>query len=96
MSAYVETRGIDGSPVSIEGSWERITDSGAGTGVTEYTESNSTGPCAGIEEINVLPGWGRDGNEDEEKTSGKAEEDAGESCGRCHLIWSLGEGGRGS
>ena len=79
MSAHVETRGMDGSLVSIEGSWERITDSGTGTSVTEHTESNSSSPCAGIEEIHILPGWGRDGYEDEEKTGSKAEEETGES-----------------
>ena len=46
------------SLVPPEGSWELVTNALAGTGVTEYTESNSACPCAGVEEINGFPRWG--------------------------------------
>jgi hypothetical protein len=51
-------KGNRDSLVPPEGSWELITDAGARTGVTEYTESNSSCPCSGVEEINRLPRWG--------------------------------------
>ena len=53
-----ERTGERNSLVPPEGSWELITNAGARTGVTEYTESNSACSCAGVEEINRLPRWG--------------------------------------
>jgi len=53
-----EKTGERNSLVPPEGSWELISNAGARTGVTEYTESNSACSCAGVEEINRLPLWG--------------------------------------
>lgn len=63
MSVRVETFVVEerrkrDSLVPSELSWDLITNTGARTGVTKYTESNSACPCAGVEEIDGLPRWG--------------------------------------
>ena len=76
--------------VASEARRELVTNGGARTGVTEHAKANSARSGAGVEEVDGFPGWRRDGDEDEEKTGGEAEEETWECCGRRHdLIWSL-------